>query len=235
MKITPSGTPDLRDLQAVGTPARRDDLADRVGQGGDVVQAAGHLVDPLRVQGQAVDGRRVQAKPRRGRDVAGVGLQDLVGAGRARAERSARRPWPPSAAPAAQPLAWSPRRDRPSAFGILTQIEVRFAGFRHENRSRDNANCSLGEKPTVRSFVFPDPWSHGEFSFPNLEGGPDLDGIDHRRDVVDADDVRATDGGRQRRDDRGRRRARSTGRPVSVPEEPFREVPITTAHPRVAN
>ena len=43
------------------------------------------------------------------------------------------------------------------------------------------------------------------------------------------------DGRRQRRDDRGRRAARRPAGPVSVPRNPLREVPIRTAHPRVAN
>ena len=39
---------DLAHVEPVGPPARADDLADRVGQGGDLEERPGHLVDPLR-------------------------------------------------------------------------------------------------------------------------------------------------------------------------------------------
>ncbi len=63
---------DLADVESVGTPACGDDLADRVGECGDVEEALGHVVDPAVGQGQAIDGgggesRRLWPRRSRGR------------------------------------------------------------------------------------------------------------------------------------------------------------------------
>ena len=75
----------LADFQAVGPPARGDDLADRVGQGGDVAQGLGHLLDPLGFERQAVDRRRLRAPAGGGLgEVRGVGREDFSGASSSR-------------------------------------------------------------------------------------------------------------------------------------------------------
>ena len=72
------GHADLGDLQPVGPAARVHDLADRVGQPGDLGEGPGDLVDPLGIEREPVDRRRIQAEPRRRGDVPGVGLEDLL-------------------------------------------------------------------------------------------------------------------------------------------------------------
>ncbi len=80
---------DLADVESVGPPARGDDLADRVGQGGDVEQALGHVVDPAIAQSQSLDGGGGTQTGGLGLgDVAGVGGEDLVHGDRGARRRS---------------------------------------------------------------------------------------------------------------------------------------------------
>ena len=173
----------LPDFQPVGPPARRDDLADRVGQRGHVAQRLGHLVDPPGIQRQAVDRRGVRAL--------------------ARARRRRRARWPPGSllggprkAPADRfsqaSLAARPRHGQLSRgeLGLLARV-------RQKARV---TSCVLGFDALVdyqrscSSRILPTPHSR-----------PDLDRVDHRRDVVHPHDPCSSQARRQRRDDRGRR------------------------------
>jgi hypothetical protein len=69
--------PDFRH-RAVGEPLALDDLADRVGQRGDVADLRGDGHHALRGQEQAVEQRVGQARLAAGLHVARVGLEDLV-------------------------------------------------------------------------------------------------------------------------------------------------------------
>ena len=80
----PERHPDPLDLQSLGRPPPGDDLPHRIGQGGDVAQAAGYAVAGVARRGEAVDERRGEALLAPLRDVLGVLHQDL---GRAALER----------------------------------------------------------------------------------------------------------------------------------------------------
>ena len=71
--------PDLLHPQAVGQRRAADDLADRVGQGGDVAQALGERGDAAGVEGEPVDHVLRRAGSPGGVDVARVGGQQVVG------------------------------------------------------------------------------------------------------------------------------------------------------------
>jgi hypothetical protein len=80
----PERHPDAAQLEPVGQPAAVDDLADRVGQRGDVAHLGGDRGDPGLVEAQAVEQRVAQRGLATGLHVARVGLEDL---GRARLQR----------------------------------------------------------------------------------------------------------------------------------------------------
>ncbi len=74
----------LLDLQPVGPPARCDDLADRVGQRGDVSQRLRHLLDPPGIRASA--GR----SPRRSSPCAGAAATSRALAARISSRRSSK-------------------------------------------------------------------------------------------------------------------------------------------------
>ena len=82
--MTPNGTRTLWISRPSGRPPPRDDLAHRVGQRGDVAQAAGDAPQALLVEQQPVDEGRREALLAALGDVLGVLHQDL---GRAALER----------------------------------------------------------------------------------------------------------------------------------------------------
>ena len=84
----PERHPHALDAEPVGPLPLGDHRADRIGESGDVVEAARHRLDAPRVERQAVDHGGAQV-PRPGAgDVLGVGLKDL---GARRANRVGRR------------------------------------------------------------------------------------------------------------------------------------------------
>ena len=71
--------PQAGELEPVGQPPAVLDLADRIGQGGDVAHAAGDLAQTVLVQVEAVDQRGVQLGRAREGHVFGVLGEDLAG------------------------------------------------------------------------------------------------------------------------------------------------------------
>ena len=71
----------LADGDAGRTALEISHLADRVGQRGDLLEADGHRLDALGGQREAVDHRRLEAVGAGLGEVAGVGVQELRGAG----------------------------------------------------------------------------------------------------------------------------------------------------------
>jgi hypothetical protein len=65
----------LADLEAVRAPPARDGLADRIGQGGDLIEPLRHRVDARLAQAEAVDQRGGQPALLARRDVLAVGVQ----------------------------------------------------------------------------------------------------------------------------------------------------------------
>ena len=74
--MTPSGVDDALDAQPVGALESRQHAADRVGQLGDLLDAARDRLDALRIERQPVEkGGRRSARPRVG-DVERIGGED---------------------------------------------------------------------------------------------------------------------------------------------------------------
>jgi hypothetical protein len=72
--------PNLAHVQSVGKPGPVDHLADRVGQRRDLAHARGHVLDPAGAEREAIQQRVGKAAVLARLQIAGVGLEDLVGA-----------------------------------------------------------------------------------------------------------------------------------------------------------
>ena len=80
MPTTPSGTRILPTWMPEGRRFMSRDLADRIGQGGDLFQALRHGFDALGGERQAVDHRRVEAVGARFGDIGGIGGEQFAAA-----------------------------------------------------------------------------------------------------------------------------------------------------------
>ncbi len=173
-------------------------------------RVSGHLVDPLGIDGQAVD--------RRGRRAPG----------RARPRRRDR--WPRESRRGAR--AGPP----PTA---LARRSCRLPGPAASRRDASLASCaSVRHRLKVitllgsTQLIDGNDRTHGKSSQP-CDGAPDLDRVDHRRDVVHPHHPRSR-AGRPPATRPTEATARSpTARPVIVPRNPLRDVPIKHHTPQV--
>ena len=211
MKMTPSGTRTCLTSSPLGRRLDGDDLADRVGQRGDVEQALGHLVDPLGFERQAVDRRGVQPVRRRGLRRRGRWPR---GSPRGASSNAAAEPF--SQAFLAAPRATASCREASLASSASVRHRLRvitLLGSSHSSTLNDRAH---GESPQPRKAVQTLMASTiGATSWTRTTRAPCRHAASD--EATDAD-ARST-----------------TGRPVILPRNPLRDVPIRIAHPSVSN
>ena len=72
----------LLNFQAVGSPARLNDFANRVGQGPNPLNGVGKIIEPLFIEFQPINGGRRESVPRRSSQISRIGGQNFITAGR---------------------------------------------------------------------------------------------------------------------------------------------------------
>ena len=231
MKITPSGTrtcvtssPFGRRLDAITSPTGS-------GRRGDLLEARRDRLQPLRVERSRSIAAAFRPEPGRGRDVARRWPRGSrpIGRGSALADRLQ-----PAVLRRAGRNGQGPRRDlgavgHVSAFGQ----EVVVGDFAHGIASRRVSHAvhlCAGLASAWRAL----PRSLGNGVPPSMPF-PDLEGVDHRADVVDPDDPGSRRGRGERRDDRGDRPVARSVRPVSLPGTPCARCRPGATQPRSAN
>ena len=212
MKMTPSGTRTCLTSSPLGR--RLDATVSPIGSGSAATsrKRLGHLVDPPGIQHQAVDRRGVQAL-RRARPATSRALAARI---------SSRRSSKAAAEPHQPGILGRPVRHRQVPRGELGFLSQCAAKAQRDHAARFVALVNL-QRPC--SWRIP----------PTPQSGPDLDRVDHRADIMHPHDPRTRPSTPPVTKRPTPTPARATGRPVILPRNPLRDVPIRTTHPRFSN